>query len=140
MANVVGRRLLQLVPIVLGLSVLLFAWVRALPGDASAALLAPDPAAAFDAPLGPQDAAEIRRLYGLDRPIHRQYLTWMGRTVRLDLARSLITHRDVKAELMGRFPATMELTAAALVVAVGRECHSDCSRHAATRLGWIGSH
>lgn len=119
MADVIGRRLLQLVPILLGLSVLLFVWVRALPGDASGALLAPDSSVAVDAPSGPQEAQEIRRLYGLDRPVHRQYLTWMGRALRLDLGKSLVTHQDVTAELMRRFPATIELTAAALVFAVG---------------------
>lgn len=118
MLRVVRRRLLQLVPILFGLSVLVFAWVRALPGDPSAALLAGGQVQG-GADASPEAVAEVRRLYGLDRPLHRQYASWVQRMVRLDLGQSIITRQDVSDELGRRFPATVELAAAGLMVAVG---------------------
>ena len=117
MVKVVVRRVLALVPILFGLSILAFAWVRALPGDPSAALLSSgqgtvDPAVSREA------VDELRRLYGLDRPLHEQYRSWLGRVVRLDLGQSITTRQDVAEEIRRRFPATVELTVAALGLAV----------------------
>ncbi len=117
MVKVIVRRVALLVPILFGLSVLAFAWVRALPGDPSAALLSSgqgtaDPAVSRDA------VAEVRRLYGLDRPLHDQYLSWLGRVVRLEFGQSITTREDVAHAIQRRFPATVELAVAALVLAV----------------------
>lgn len=110
----VARRLVQLVPVVVVLSVVVFAWIRALPGGPSTALLGPDQqgnaAVAGD---------EIDRLYGLDRPLYRQYVSYLDRLAHLDLGQSVITRQPVVDEIRRRFPATVELAAAALVVAVG---------------------
>lgn len=117
MLSVVGRRLVGVVPILFGLSVLVFAWVRALPGDPAVALFARgDGVAAGQAT--PAALAEVRRLYGLDRPIHRQYLTYVGHVARLDLGESILTRQPVTTELRRRFPASVELAVAALAVAV----------------------
>ena len=118
MLKVAVRRVLQLVPILFGLSIVVFAWVRALPGDPSAALLATGTGTA-DPAVTREAAAEVRRLYGLDRPLHEQYLSWLGRTTRLDFGQSITTRQDVSSELRRRFPATVELTLAALVLTVG---------------------
>ncbi len=104
------RRLLLLVPILLGLSVLVFLFVRALPGGPETALLGERST--------PERVAEVRRAYGLDRPVAEQYLSYMGRVARGDLGTSISTQRSVAEEIRTRFPATVELAAAAITIAV----------------------
>jgi peptide/nickel transport system permease protein len=107
----VVRRLIQLVPILLGLSLLVFVWVRALPGGPETALLGER--------ATPARVAEVKRAYGLDRPVHEQYLSYMSRVVRLDFGQSISTQRSVTEEIRRRFPATIELSLAAMLFAVG---------------------
>jgi peptide/nickel transport system permease protein len=104
------RRLALLVPILLGLSVLLFAWVRALPGGPAYALLGER--------ATPEAVAAIESQLGLDRPLWEQYLQFLGRAVRLDFGASLQTGQPVIEEMLRRFPATIELALAALLIAV----------------------
>lgn len=113
MLRFVVRRLLQLVPILLGLSIILFAWIRALPGGPAIALLGER--------ATPERIAQINELYGLDEPIWRQYLSFLGRALRGDLGVSIRTQRPVMEEWWDRFPATVELsvTAGLLAVALG---------------------
>jgi peptide/nickel transport system permease protein len=111
MLKFVVRRLVQLVPILLGLSLLVFAWVRALPGGPETALLGER--------ATPARVAEVRKAYGLDRPLYQQYGSYMGRVVRLDFGQSIATQRSVASEIRRRFPATIELTLAAMVFAIG---------------------
>lgn len=118
MLRIVLRRLLQLVPILFGVSILVFAWVRALPGDPAASLLASSRGGP-DSTVTEEAVAEIRALYGLDRPVHQQYVSWLRSMVRLDLGQSITTRTDVVEEMRRRFPATVELALAALVVAIG---------------------
>lgn len=135
MVRVIVRRVVLLVPILFGLSILAFAWVRALPGDPSAALLSggqgtADPAASREA------VAEVRRLYGFDRPLHQQYGSWLARVVRMDLGQSITTREDVAEAIRRRFPATVELAVAALVlaVAVGVPLGAASARRARSRF------
>ena len=110
MLQFVVRRLLLLVPILLGLSILVFVWIRALPGGPAQALLGER---ATD-----ESRAEIERQYGLDRPVHVQYWSYLKTTVQGDLGTSVTTRRPVTEELKQRFPATIELTVAALLFAL----------------------
>jgi peptide/nickel transport system permease protein len=111
MLRYIVRRLLLLVPILLGLSLLLFFWVRALPGSPAEALLGER--------ATPELVAQYREQYGLDEPVWRQYLTYLKTTVvERDLSVSVATHRDVTEEIRQRFPATVELALAALLFAV----------------------
>jgi peptide/nickel transport system permease protein len=105
------RRLIQLVPILLGLSILVFVWVRALPGGPAEALLGER--------ATPEAIARVRELYGLDRPIWQQYLTYLGSVVRFDFGQSVVSRRLVTTEIGERFPATIELSLAAMIFAVG---------------------
>jgi peptide/nickel transport system permease protein len=105
------RRLLQLIPILLGLSILLFAWLRALPGGPAQAALGER--------ATPEDIARYNKLFGLDQPIYVQYLKFLGRAVRLNFGTSSRTGRPVTAEFLERFPATIELTVFAMVFAIG---------------------
>ncbi|MEX5307384.1 ABC transporter permease [Kocuria sp. CPCC 205258] len=111
MLRVIGKRLALLVPTLLGLSVLLFAWVRALPGGPATALLG-DKAT-------PEAVARINEVYGFDRPLLEQYVVYTGQLLRGDFGASIVTGRPVVEEFLTRFPATLELALVALVFAVG---------------------
>jgi peptide/nickel transport system permease protein len=106
----VVRRLLLLVPILLGLSILVFLFVRALPGGPETALLGERST--------PERAAAVRAAYGLDRPVYEQYGTYMGKVVQGDFGVSIQTQRPVSEEIRNRFPATLELAAGAMLFAV----------------------
>jgi peptide/nickel transport system permease protein len=106
----VVRRLLLLVPILIGLSIIVFAWVRALPGGPAEGLLGER--------ATPELIAAARRQYGLDKPIYVQYWRYVKVTASGDLGVSIATRRNVTEEIGRRFPATIELTIAALVFAV----------------------
>lgn len=111
MLRTIGHRLALLVPTLFGLSLLLFLWVRSLPGGPATALLG-DKAT-------PEAVAQVNRLYGFDKPFVEQYATYMGKLLTGDFGVSLRTGRPVLDEFATRFPATLELTAIALVFAVG---------------------
>lgn len=111
MLRFIVRRLLQLIPILLGLSVLLFAWLRALPGGPAQAALGER--------ATPEAIEQYNELFGLDQPIWLQYLKFLGRAVRLDFGNSARTGRPVTTEFLERMPGTIELTVVALVFAIG---------------------
>lgn len=111
MLRFVVRRLLLLVPILLGLSILLFLWIRALPGGPAQSLLGER--------ATPEAIEQIERVYGLDRPIHEQYLKYLENlVVNRDLGTSISSRRAVTEEIGRRFPATIELALAAMVFAI----------------------
>lgn len=110
MLKFVVRRLLLLVPILLGLSILVFLFVRALPGGPETALLGER--------ATPERIAQVREAYGLDRPLYEQYLSYMSRVAELDFGASIQTQQPVTEEIGRRFPATVELAAAAMIFAV----------------------
>src|SRR5215218_367705 len=111
MLRFVVRRLLLLVPILFGLSILIFFWVRALPGSSVEALLGERATA--------QDVAAFRERYGLDEPVYKQYAKYLKTTVRGDFGVSIASRRLVSTEIKERFPATVELALAAMIAAIG---------------------
>jgi peptide/nickel transport system permease protein len=110
MLRFVVRRLLLLVPILLGLSILIFFWVRALPGSPAESLLGERATPAL--------VKAYRERYGLDKPLLVQYASYVKTTASMDFGVSIATRRKVTEELKQRFPATIELTLAAMLVAV----------------------
>jgi peptide/nickel transport system permease protein len=104
------RRLLQLIPVLLGLSVLLFAWLRALPGGPAQAALGER--------ATPEAIARYNELFGLDEPLIVQYLRFLGRAIRLDFGTSARTGRPVTTEFLERMPGTIELAILAMIFAV----------------------
>lgn len=110
MLRFIFRRLLQAVPTLLVLSVLVFAWLRLLPGGPAGALLG-DKATA-------ESVASLNRILGLDQPVFVQYFKFLGRVVTGDFGSSLATGDPVLAEIGRRFPATIELSLCALFLAV----------------------
>jgi peptide/nickel transport system permease protein len=111
MLRYVVRRLLLLIPILFGLSVLVFFWVRALPGGPAESLLGER--------ATPELVQAYREQFGLDEPIYKQYWSQLQTWAEGDLGTSVATHRPVTTEIKDRFPATAELSLAALIFAVG---------------------
>src|SRR5215218_2002399 len=110
MVRFIVRRLLLLVPILIGLSILVFVYLRALPGSPAYALLG-DRAT-------PEAVRQINRQYGLDKPIYVQYWKYTKNVLlELDLGTSSQTRQLVTDELKRRFPATVELAVAAMLFA-----------------------
>jgi peptide/nickel transport system permease protein len=105
------RRLLLLIPILIGVSLLIFFWIRALPGSPAESLLGERATPAL--------VKAYRQKYGLDKPIIQQYFTYLKTTaVDRDLGVSVASHRQVWSEIKQRFPATIELAVAAMIFAV----------------------
>ena len=104
------RRILLALPVLVGVSVLVFGVMRLAPGDPAAIMLG--------AQATREDVERLRRDLGLDRPVAVQYLQWMGRVLRGDLGRSIPLGREVLPEVVLRFKATVVLTAGALVIAI----------------------
>jgi peptide/nickel transport system permease protein len=108
--RLIVRRLLALIPVLLGIAVVTFLLIRLVPGDA------------VDIMLGeyndPEVAARIRHFLGLDQPLHVQFVQWAGGLLRGDLGLSIRTGRPVATEILQRLPATLQLTMAALVLSL----------------------
>lgn len=104
------RRIVMLVPILFGVSVLVFMMLHLTPGDPARLIAGPT--------ATPEQVDEVRSLLGLNQPLYQQYYDYMIRLAHGDLGQSVITHDAVTSELAPRFIATAELSGAAMVVAV----------------------
>jgi peptide/nickel transport system permease protein len=106
----ISQRLVQALPVLIGISVLSFLMLHLIPGD---------PVAVFagDKPLTPERAAELRHQYGLDRPLIVQYLDYASHAVRGDLGVGLRSQRPVLDSILAVLPGTVQLTLAALAIA-----------------------
>src|SRR5256885_10789936 len=110
MLRFVVRRLILLAPILFGLSLLIFGWIRALPGSPAEALLGEHST--------PAAVTQIRHQYGLDKPLYTQYWDYLQTLAHGNLGTSIVSQRTITYELGHRFPATIELALAAMVVAI----------------------
>ncbi|HKQ65221.1 MAG TPA: ABC transporter permease, partial [Methylomirabilota bacterium] len=108
MRRYVVRRLLLLVPVLLGVSVTIFMVLHLSPGDPAEIMLGSQATQA--------DLERLRAELGLNEPLHVQYVHWLGLVVRGDLGRSIWMKRPVLGEVLGRFKATLILTGAGLVL------------------------
>jgi peptide/nickel transport system permease protein len=104
------RRIALMIPVLLGLTLLLFVWIRSLPGDPARALLGERATA--------QRVAEVNDRYGFDKPVIVQYVTYLKQLLSGDFGSSIKTGQDVVGSFLDRFPATFELAMAALLFAV----------------------
>jgi peptide/nickel transport system permease protein len=105
-----ARRLLALIPVALGVATLTFAIVHLVPGDPVVAMLGESAA--------PTDVVAMRHQMGLDRPIENQYLSYLGGLAVGDLGESTSYRKPVAQLIVERLPATIELAAAGMVVAI----------------------
>ncbi|HUX88249.1 MAG TPA: ABC transporter permease [Chloroflexota bacterium] len=104
------RRLLALIPVLLGISVVVFMLIHLVPGDVVSILLGPTATAPT------RDA--LRKSLGLDQPIYIQYFRWLGNVLQGNLGTSIRTGQPVLHEILQRFPVTLELTLLSMVLAV----------------------
>jgi peptide/nickel transport system permease protein len=104
------RRLLLAVPVLFGVSVLVFAVLHLAPGDPAAIMLG--------AQATKEDVERLHRDLGLDEPLATQYVRWISRVAHGDLGRSIPLGREVLPEVVLRFKATLLLTAGALAIAI----------------------
>ncbi len=112
MTTYVVRRLLDLVFVLFGVSVLIFMMLRLIPGDAVAIMLG----ANID--ITPERVEALRQQLGLHLPLHQQYAQWLGGVLQGDLGRSVWTGRPVADEILGRLPVTLQLSAMALTFSI----------------------
>src|SRR2546422_379028 len=104
------KRLIQIVPMVLMITLVVFVMMRSIPGDPVVALLG-------DA-YTQEDAIKVRQEYGLDQPILVQYVIWLGKLVQGDWGASILTGRPVLQDVLIRLPVTLELIALSMAVAL----------------------
>ena len=112
MGRYIARRLLATVPVLLGVSIVVFAILHLIPGDV-AQLLATRSFAA----VTPEQTAQLRRQLGLDDPLPVQYGRFLANAVRGDFGRSFYTNRPVTESIMEQLPATVQLAGAAVLIA-----------------------
>lgn len=112
MARFLIRRLASLVPVLFGVTVLVFSVMRLIPGDVIEIY------AGTQVGLTPEQRRELERIFGVDLPAYRQYLDWISRAVRGDLGTSLRTGRKVGQEIAARLPVSAELALLATGLAV----------------------
>lgn len=109
MTMYIARRVLMVIPVLLGASIVVFAALRLVPGD---------PAVAIAGELAtPQLIAQVRKDMGLNDPIPVQYAIYLGRVLRGDLGRSVKSGLPVLEEIISRLPNTLLLACASLLVA-----------------------
>jgi peptide/nickel transport system permease protein len=101
---------LQIIPVLLGVSIVVFFMVRAIPGDPAQLLLGQQ--------ATQEQVQQVRQNMGLDKPVIVQYGIFLADAVRGDLGDSIVSGRPVTTELFERFPATLELTLFAMFVAI----------------------
>jgi peptide/nickel transport system permease protein len=111
MTRYIARRLAQMIPLLFGITVVLFAVIQAAPGGPEAALLESD---RF---IDPAMIEAYRERLGVDRPVPVQYVRWLGGALRGDLGVSFSTTRPVSEMIVERLPATLELMGASFLLA-----------------------
>ena len=130
MVRFLARRLALTVPVLLGVATLVFSLIHLIPGDPAQAMLG-------DAAT-PQDVEELRHRLGLDRPLLEQYGVFLRGVVRGDLGTSMRTGQPVASQIIERMPATAELAAASMLVAIF--CSIPLGIAAAVRRGTAVDH
>jgi len=104
------KRLLQIIPVILGVTLIAFALIHLAPGDPVRTMLGQH--------ATQQEIEDIRAKYGLDQPLYVQYFIWLGDVLQGDLGRSILSHEQVTTEIASRFPNTIELAIAAMLFAI----------------------
>lgn len=112
MLNFFLRRTLLALPALFCVALVVFILMRTIPGDVVTNLVG------LEGDLSAERQEELRRLFGLDLPIHTQFALWFGAALQGDLGSSLRTGRPVVDDLLLRLPVTLELTLLSLIVAL----------------------
>jgi peptide/nickel transport system permease protein len=109
MGNYVVRRLLAYVPVLFGISILVFGLMRLIPGDAVSVMMG-------QIRMEPETEESLRRLFGIDKPIWRQYTDWMGAMLQGDMGVSIRSGRPVTTEIGVSIGPTVQLAVAAAII------------------------
>ncbi len=110
MTQYIIRRLLQMIPITLGILTLIFSLIHLIPGDPAMQIAGEG--------ARPEDVEAIRKALGLDQPLLTQYVHFLVRLAHGDLGTSFRTNTSVATEIFARYPATLELAFGAMFVAI----------------------
>jgi len=111
MLKYIGRRILQMIPVFLGVTILLFVMTTVVPGD-------PVKMITGERAISPAVYNQIRAEYGFDKPLPVQYVMYLNRLLHGDLGQSLMRGRPVKDMLVDKFPYTMKLALAAIIIEI----------------------
>ncbi|MEQ9623858.1 ABC transporter permease [Coleofasciculus chthonoplastes] len=110
MTHYIIKRLLNLLPVLLGITLLVFLFLHLIPGDPATVMLGER--------ATPEQVEALREQLGLNQPLPLQYLTFLNNLLHLDFGTSIISGIPIIDEIKTRFPATFELSLAAMIVAV----------------------
>jgi peptide/nickel transport system permease protein len=110
MGQYVIKRFLTVVPVLVGISIIVFGFIHLIPGDPAVTMLGER--------ATPERVKEVRTQLGLDEPLYTQYFIYLGKIVRGDLGASILRGDPVLLDLVRRFPATVELAFSAILIAV----------------------
>jgi len=108
----IARRTLLVVPVLIGLSIVVFLMLRLIPGDVVDVILGSEGSAS------PERLAELRRMFGLDQSLPQQYLGWIASLLSGDFGRSIRTSRPILPDVLARVPVTYQLTVMAMVLSL----------------------
>jgi peptide/nickel transport system permease protein len=104
------RRLAQMIPITFGILTLVFSLIHLIPGDPAIQIAGEN--------ARPEDVRQVRHALGLDQPLGRQYVNYLTSVLHGDLGRSFQTNESVAVQIRQRYPATIQLTIGAMIVAL----------------------
>jgi len=108
----IGKRLLLMVPTLLGAALLIFLLMNIIPGDVALLIIGGDQGG----DINPQELAKLRARLGLDQPLYVQFFSWLWGVVRLDFGTSLWTGAPIIEEIMIRLPLSLEVAIAATIL------------------------
>jgi len=108
MGQYIARRLISLIPVLIGVSLIVFLLIRMIPGDPVIIMLGER--------ARPEDIERVREEMGFNRPVYVQYFEWMGRIVQGDLGKSIINRTQVMDELKYRLSATIEMIVVGMII------------------------
>jgi peptide/nickel transport system permease protein len=106
----IAKRILTIIPVLFGVSVLVFGFIRLIPGDPATAMLGERATV--------ESIARVRQNLGLDKPLPEQYLIYMGKVLRGDMGTSILRGEPVTQDILRRFPATVELALSAILISL----------------------
>ena len=112
MGRYIVKRLLSLIPVLLGVSIIVFFLVRLIPGSALEMFLG------TQVETTPEQMTELKRIFGEDRPIPVLYVEWLGQVLQGDFGYSLRTSRPILPDILQRLPLSLEITLFALILAL----------------------
>ena len=108
MTKYIIKRLFLLIPVLIGITIITFLIIHLTPGEFTKINMQ------MDTKISPDSLARLRHLYGLDKPLHIQYIDWLKRFIKLDFGESFIDNRPVINKILERLPATLLLNIVSL--------------------------